>query len=191
MTPLTDRGNVIQNNQGLKNETGLADKRDTKKERTAKTTLGISKIKNFKNKNKQNKCVNGSAAIGLRHSKTTGVHYGEKMEKDKKVTTNKISCFYANARSIMNKKEELELYLTQEKPDIVGITETWLYNEIEDSEISVEGYTVFHKDREKGEKLRGGGVMILAKNELNISIREEIAVKQFLKVSGVKLRWKE
>lgn len=79
----------------------------------------------------------------------------------------------------MNKKEELELYLTQEKPDIVGITETWLYNEIEDSEISVEGYTVFRKDREKGDKSRGGGVMILAKNELNMSIREEIAVKNF------------
>ena len=63
-----------------------------------------------------------------------------------------LTCFYFNARSIMNKIDELELYLTQEKPDIVGITETWTYEEVQGSEICIEGYTVLRKDRVIGDK---------------------------------------
>lgn len=58
-----------------------------------------------------------------------------------------LTCFYFNARSIMNKMDELELYITQEKPDIVGITETWTYEEVQDSEICMEGYTLLRKDK--------------------------------------------
>ena len=64
--------------------------------------------------------------------------------KNKKLDS--LKCFYFNARSIMNKIDELELYLTQEKPDIVGITETWTYEDIEDSEICMEGYTLLRKE---------------------------------------------
>jgi len=46
--------------------------------------------------------------------------------KTKGINDNKIiSCFYVNARSIVNKLDELVLYLSHEKPDIVGITESW------------------------------------------------------------------
>ena len=40
-------------------------------------------------------------------------------------------CFYTNARSIVNKLDEYELYIDEEKPDIIGITETWLTSGIE------------------------------------------------------------
>jgi hypothetical protein len=50
----------------------------------------------------------------------------------------KLSCFYANARSIMNKRDELELYISEEKPDIIGVTETWAVEDVEDSELSLE-----------------------------------------------------
>ena len=35
----------------------------------------------------------------------------------------KLTCFHVNARSIVNKRDELELYVLDEKPDIIGITD--------------------------------------------------------------------
>ena len=38
---------------------------------------------------------------------------------------NQISCFYSNARSVINKTDELELYVVEETPDLICITESW------------------------------------------------------------------
>src|SRR5207245_3597166 len=51
----------------------------------------------------------------------------------------KLSCVYFNARSIVNKHKELEMYVLDKKFDIIGITETWLNAEILDNEMSIEG----------------------------------------------------
>ena len=51
----------------------------------------------------------------------------------------KLRCVYLNARSIVNKHNELEMYVLEEKFYIVGISETWLYSGISDSEMSIEG----------------------------------------------------
>ena len=90
-----------------------------------------------------------------------------------------LTCFYFNARSIMNKIDELELYLTQEKPDIVGITETWTHEEVQDSEICIEGYTVLRKDRVIGDKIRGGGVALYIKNEFSVTTRDDLTEANF------------
>ena len=37
---------------------------------------------------------------------------------------NKIKCIYANVRSIVNKIDELELCVLEDKPDIIALTET-------------------------------------------------------------------
>ena len=39
---------------------------------------------------------------------------------------NKISCLYANAKSLRNKFAEIKVYVSLEKPDIIFITETWI-----------------------------------------------------------------
>ena len=65
----------------------------------------------------------------------------------KTITKTKLSCMYFNARSIVNKVDELEIYTKEEELDIIGITETWLTDEILTSEISLEGYTLYRKDR--------------------------------------------
>jgi hypothetical protein len=53
----------------------------------------------------------------------------KKSEKEK-IGDSKIKCFYINVRSIVNKLDKLAIYLEEEKPDIVGITETWLHDDI-------------------------------------------------------------
>jgi ribonuclease P/MRP protein subunit RPP40 len=79
----------------------------------------------------------------------------------------------------MNKIDELELYLTQEKPDLVGITETWTYEDVQDSEICVEGYTLLRKDRVIGDKIRGGGVALYIKNEFSVTARDDLNEANF------------
>ena len=47
---------------------------------------------------------------------------------------NQISCFYCNARSDINKTDELELYVVEENPDIICITESWANSNIGNGE---------------------------------------------------------
>ena len=58
-----------------------------------------------------------------------------------------------NARSIINKKSELNIMVDDIKPHIIGITESWANNDITDAELGLEGYVMFRKDRMgKGEE---------------------------------------
>ena len=65
----------------------------------------------------------------------------------------RISSF--NARSIVNKRLDLQAYVTLVNPDIIAITETWLHNNIDDNELLPNSYNIHRKDRES----RGGGVL--------------------------------
>ena len=81
-----------------------------------------------------------------------------------------IKCMYTNLRSINNamKKDELRCILAEENIGILGITESWTTEEIEDSEIHIEGYKCFRRDRKRlsKEKIRGGGVLLYVREEL-------------------------
>ena len=44
-----------------------------------------------------------------------------------------------NARSIINKKNELNIMVDEIKPHIIGITESWANNDITDDELGLEG----------------------------------------------------
>ena len=67
----------------------------------------------------------------------------------------------------MNKLGELELCIMSEKPDILAITETWLTQNILDSELTFEGYSLIRRDRNDAVKQRGGGILLYIKNSLN------------------------
>ena len=54
---------------------------------------------------------------------------------------------YVNARSVLNKFD----------PDIIAISESWANESIDDSELNLEGFILFRKDRKTDNK--GGGVM--------------------------------
>jgi len=71
-----------------------------------------------------------------------------------------------NAQSIGNKLSELELYISLENPDIVGVCETWVKNYILDSELSFNGYVLFRRDRKNSAKQGGGGLLLLVRDSL-------------------------
>ena len=69
-----------------------------------------------------------------------------------------IKCVCLNARSIINKKTELNIMVDDIKPHIIGITESWANNDIKNAELGLEGYVMFRKDRIGR---RGGGVLLI------------------------------
>ena len=74
-----------------------------------------------------------------------------------------IKCVCLNARSIISKKNELDIMVDDIKPHIIGITESWAHNNITYTELGLEGYVIFWKDR-IGKK--GGGVLLYIKENI-------------------------
>ncbi len=75
-----------------------------------------------------------------------------------------------NARSVMNKRDDLKALLSAHQPDIVAVTETFLDEEINDPEIVSNSYTVFRRDRNR----HGGGVMALVKDSVSATHRADL-----------------
>ena len=78
-------------------------------------------------------------------------------------------CVCLNARSIISKKNELNIMVDDIKPHIIGITESWAHNDITYAELGLEGYVMFRKDR-IGKK--GGGVLLYRPIKENIPAYE-------------------
>ena len=74
-----------------------------------------------------------------------------------------IKCVCLYARSIINKKTELNIMVDDIKPHIIGITESWANNDITNAELGLEGYVMFRKDRIGR---RGGGVLLYIKDTI-------------------------
>ena len=84
-----------------------------------------------------------------------------------------IKCVCLNAKSILNKKNELHIMVDEIKPHIIGITESWANNDITYAELGLEGYVMFRKDR-MGR--RGGGVLLYIKEIIpayEVQLQEE------------------
>ena len=66
-----------------------------------------------------------------------------------------------NARSLssINQRDTLELYIKQNKLDIVAITETWASEIIREAELNIDGYVTYRRDRHEirkaGKRERG------------------------------------
>ena len=68
-----------------------------------------------------------------------------------------------NARSIVNKKNELNVMVEDIGPHIIGITESWANIDITDAELGLRGYIMFRRDRIGR---RGGGVILYVKESI-------------------------
>ena len=88
-------------------------------------------------------------------SRCKGIHGGTPKEE--------IKCVYLNARSILNKKNELNITVDDMKPHIIGKTESWANNYITYAELGLEGYVMFRKDRIGR---RRGGVLLYIKETI-------------------------
>ena len=70
---------------------------------------------------------------------------------------------YLNARSIVNKKNELNIMVEDTDPHIISITESRANTDITDVELGLAGYVMFRRDRIGR---RGGGVILYVKESI-------------------------
>ena len=64
----------------------------------------------------------------------------EKKKQTKDAIKGKLKCLLLNARSIINKKEELEAVAYEKNPDLILITETWAKEKHSKGEMNLKGY---------------------------------------------------
>ena len=81
-----------------------------------------------------------------------------------RIDSDNIKCLSFNARSVLNKWEELICTVEIFRPDVMGVTESFANEDIADSELSIPGYDLFRKDRTGGH--RGGGVLLYIRSGL-------------------------
>ena len=68
-----------------------------------------------------------------------------------------------NAQSIKLKMEEFKEMMFQEKPHIIGVTESWGQEWINDGLFTLKGYNLYRNDRKDR---RGGGTLLYISNQL-------------------------
>ena len=81
--------------------------------------------------------------------------------RPKNISETGYRCVCLNARSIVNKLNELNIMVDDIDPHIIGITESWA--NIRDAELGLTGYVMFRKDRIGR---RGGGVILYVKESI-------------------------
>ena len=90
-----------------------------------------------------------------------------------------IEILYTNAQSICNKKNELELVVYDNEPDLVLITETWCHKDrldITDAFLEIDGYEIvseLRQDRNDTVLGRGGGILVYKKIGLDVFINDD------------------
>ena len=81
-----------------------------------------------------------------------------------------IHVLHMNARSMMNKMDEIRLLAINTSATVIGITETWLDDSVVDSEVSIPNFSLVQKDRNRN----GGGVAIFINNCIAFNVREDL-----------------
>jgi len=76
-----------------------------------------------------------------------------------------LKCIYANACSIVGKVAVLEAMACDYESDVIGITESWAHDGINDSEIALKSYDMFWCDRQVNTR---SGRVLLYFNLLNM-----------------------
>ena len=77
---------------------------------------------------------------------------------------------HLNIRSLLPKLDELILLATKTNAAVIGITESWLDDSVEDSEVEVCGYTILRHDRNR----HGGGVCLYIRSAISFSPRTDL-----------------
>ncbi|XP_072025359.1 uncharacterized protein [Amphiura filiformis] len=101
---------------------------------------------------------------------------GRKSNQPADGTRKKLKCTFCNAQSITNKRDDLRYHIEEEDPDIVGIVETWLHQDIANAELQIPGYQTTRLDRQyKGH----GGILLYTKDGIEVQVREDAALAEY------------
>ena len=102
-------------------------------------------------------------------------------------THKNLNIMYTNAHSIVNKINELRLYILSVKPEIIAVTESWTNDSITEQYLSIPNYSLIVKsDRQDKAEGRGGRILIYVKDPI-IAQRLE-ANNNFNQAAGISVK---
>ena len=70
---------------------------------------------------------------------------------------------------MVSKREEIQLLIADNQPQFVALTETWLTEDIQDTEVTIDGYNMRRADRIGSGY---GGVLLYVKEEIQLAVME-------------------
>ena len=82
-----------------------------------------------------------------------------------------LKVIFTNAHNLLSEIDNLYVLVTNEKPHIVLINETWLNNDIDNSLINIPGYFIDNElrvDRTHTRNGIGGGLIVYVRNDVKV-----------------------
>jgi hypothetical protein len=130
-----------------------------------KVTNAVDKKKSFAKGKKNKKC----------NCNIDKLHMCLCKMKSKFKKHNGLNIAHINCRSLLPKLDEISYIMNSANVNVLCLTETWLDDTVCDSDIFIDGYTLFRNDRGG----RGGGVAIYVQNNVkfldrSITLQNEI-----------------
>lgn len=91
------------------------------------------------------------------------------------MASNSLNMYYQNTRGLRTKTHMFKRNLQLSSYDIISLTETWLLNGIDDSELFDDRYIVFRRDRNyiATNERYGGGVLLAIHRQISAVVRSE------------------
>ena len=110
---------------------------------------------------------------------STGTN-GAKRKRGRKKGRNKfLNIMNINAQSLKHKMDELRTLVSDYKPHIIAITETWGKDSITDAAFQIEGYNMYRNDREDTNYKFGGGTLLYINKKLGQRTCKPLNCKSF------------
>ena len=148
-----------------KRNKNLMDKRDEIKPCKLNSKIDISVVRQLKSAEKDSVDLRNYDYIT--RTKTEALD----SQGDKK----QLSILYFNARSVKPKLDELKILVNDKKPNVIAVVESWLTEDISDSELDIENFDFIRFDRKNDLKIKGGGVIIYIEKNLSfINVTTEV-----------------
>ena len=120
------------------------------------------------------KNISSSSSIDTHHEPTNKL-WGASLKKcSETATVNKtgFKVMALNVFSLMPQLDELRVFISDNKPHIIGITETKIDSTIQNSDIEIDDLVIERNDRDK----HGGGVVLYIHTckSINCRLREDL-----------------
>ena len=87
-----------------------------------------------------------------------------------KTFSEKLNFIHANCQSAMNKKSEIADLINSEKPHVLALTEFGASKTMADSELGIDGYSLYGGDHSDGSGGLGRGAALYISNTLDHSV---------------------
>ncbi|KAF8569718.1 hypothetical protein P879_01816 [Paragonimus westermani] len=102
---------------------------------------------------------------------TTELHpSGQPFPREAQLTSrSSVSCLYTSTQGLLSKLAEFRDTMASGTFSLVGLTETWLTDEITDADISIPGFSVLRSDRGS----QGGGVALYYSTQLKLTVNND------------------